>query len=231
METNATLFDFEQRSSESSYVDAIWRTHTHSEGTFMSVAEAHWGLVITNYQGKVTAHVRGPETKATPSPVPEDAEIFGIVFKLGTFMAHLPAMTLVDNPVVLPDASSDNTFWLNGSAWEMPEFENADTFINRLVRQGLIAHEPVVDAALQGQITDLSSRSVQRRFLRATGLTHGTVYQIERARHAMTLLSGGSSILDTVDLAGYADQSHLTRALKHFIGQTPSQIISIINRE
>ncbi len=146
-------------------------------------------------------------------------------------MAHLPAMTLVDNPVVLPDASSDNTFWLNGSAWEMPEFENADTFINRLVRQGLIAHEPVVDAALQGQITDLSSRSVQRRFLRATGLTHGTVYQIERARRAMTMLHQGISILDTVDLAGYADQSHLTRALKHFIGQTPSQIISIINRE
>jgi methylphosphotriester-DNA--protein-cysteine methyltransferase len=65
---------------------------------------------------------------------------------------------------------------------------------------------------------------VQRRFLRATGLTHGAVSQIERAHRAVALLRQGVSILDTVERAGYADQPHLTRSLKRLIGQTPAQL-------
>jgi hypothetical protein len=36
----------------------------------------------------------------------------------------------------------------------------------------------------------------------------------------------GNSILETVELTGYADQAHLTRSLKHLIGKTPAQIIN-----
>lgn len=56
-------------------------------------------------------------------------------------------------------------------------------------------------------------------------MTHGTFRQIERARYATDLLTGGASILDTVHEAGYFDQAHLTRSLKHRIGQTPAKII------
>ncbi len=42
----------------------------------------------------------------------------------------------------------------------------------------------------------------------------------------MTLLQQGVSIVDTVDQAGYADQPHLTRSLKRFIGQTPAQLLA-----
>ena len=68
-------------------------------------------------------------------------------------------------------------------------------------------------------------RSAQRHFPRATGLTHCTVRQIERARHATNLLRQGVSILDTVYEAGYFDQAHLTRSLKYRIGQTPAEIV------
>lgn len=66
--------------------------------------------------------------------------------------------------------------------------------------------------------------TIQRRFLRATGLTQGAVRQIERARYATSLLQQGVSIPDTVLKAGYFDQPHLTRALRHLVGQTPAQI-------
>jgi methylphosphotriester-DNA--protein-cysteine methyltransferase len=72
---------------------------------------------------------------------------------------------------------------------------------------------------------DLSIRSRQRKFLQATGLTHGAVSQIDRARYATILLKQGRSILDTVYQAGYSDQPHLTRSLKYYIGQTPAQLI------
>lgn len=147
-----------------------------------------------------------------------------MTFKLGAFMPKLPASELVDGGIHLPGASS-RSFWLHGSAWEFPTFDNADIFVDRLIRYGLLAYEPVVQATLQGQQTNLTARSVQRRFRRATGLTPGTVVQIERARHALALLQQGVSILDTVEQAGYYDQPHLTRSLRHFIGQTPAQII------
>jgi AraC-like DNA-binding protein len=62
--------------------------------------------------------------------------------------------------------------------------------------------------------------------LRATGLTQGAAYQIERPQRAVALLQQGVSILDTVELLGYSDQPHLTRSLKHLVGQTPAQLLS-----
>ena len=41
---------------------------------------------------------------------------------------------------------------------------------------------------------------------------------------AVDLLGRGVPALEVVRLAGYADQPHLTRSLKRFVGQTPSQI-------
>lgn len=223
-------FAFEERDSDSPLVELVWRTEIERGGTFTSTATSHLEMVITRQKGVITVGVRGPETKASPAPVPEAAEVFGIQFKLGTFMPYLPASELVDNGVSLPEAGGQ-LFWLQGAAWTLPDFENADTFVQRLVRQGALAHEPIVEAALRGQVSDLSARSVQRRVLRATGVTQGTLYQIERAKRALMLLQQGTSILDTVEQAGYYDQPHLTRSLKYLMGQTPAQISDIRNNE
>src|SRR5262249_8635635 len=169
--------------------------------------------------------VRGPETHAATLNCPAEGEWLGIRFKLGTFMPQLHASNLLDrNDVTLPQATS-HSFWLNGSAWEYPDFENAETFVTRLVRNGLIAVDLPVASALRGYQQELTLRSAQRHFLHATGMTHGTIRQIERARHATNLLKQGASILDTVHEAGYFDQAHLTRSLKYLIGQTPAQIV------
>lgn len=77
---------------------------------------------------------------------------------------------------------------------------------------------------MRGELNALSLRSVQRRFLRVTGITHAAFRTIERARYATCLLREGTSISDVVHLAGYFDQPHLTRSLKHLIGQTPAEI-------
>lgn len=224
-------FDFDERLSDSPLVEKVWRTQSEHSGSFVSTAENHWEMVVTTYQGKTTFTVRGPETKATPADYPADAEFFGIVFKHGAFMPHLPLTKLLDrNDSTLPEAGSQS-FWLHGSAWQFPDFDNADTFVARLVRAGLLVREPVVEAVLQNQPLDMSLRSVQRRFLQATGLTRGTFDQIERARQAVALLGQGLSIADAVYHAGYADQPHLTRSLKHFIGQTPAQILRAGNSE
>jgi hypothetical protein len=222
------IFTFEGRPTDSPLVERIWRT-TSGEQTpvsFISTAASNWEMVIMRQYGKTILTVRGPETKASDAPIPENAEFFGISFKLGVFMPHLPVNQLVDVGINLPEAG-DNSFWFNGSVWQFPNFENSDVFVDRLVRQGILVREPIVDAALQGKLPDVSLRSVQRRFLRATGLTHGTIIQIERARRALALLEQGMPIMDTVEIAGYSDQPHLTRMLKRFAGQTPAQILRL----
>jgi AraC-like DNA-binding protein len=221
-------FIFEGRPSDSPFVEMIWRTRSEGTGTFISQAETHSEIVVMKYQGKTRLTVRGPETKATPADVTwPEAEYLGIVFKLGVFMPHLPPEKVKDrNDLTLPEVTNQS-FWLLGMAWQFPTYDNADTFVDRLVREELLVREPIVEAALQGHVKDLSLRSVQRRFLRATGLTHNTVYQIERARQAAALLRQGIPILDTADQLGYADQPHLTRALKRFVGQTPAQLLRL----
>ena len=130
--------------------------------------------------------------------------------------------------IVLPDATS-KSFWMNGSALQFPDYENADTFVDQLVRCGHLVRDDLVDAVLQCQLKDVSLRSVQRRFLQSTGLTHNTVRRMERAKFAKELLLHGTSIFDTIDQAGYYDQAHLTRSLKHFIGLTPVQSFRLVN--
>jgi methylphosphotriester-DNA--protein-cysteine methyltransferase len=126
--------------------------------------------------------------------------------------------------VDLPTTSS-NSFWLDGAAWQFPNYGNADVFVERLVRAGLLQRDPVVEAAVQGQFKNLTQRAVQYRFLQATGITQSTARQIERARYATVLLQEGVSIPDVIQQAGYYDQPHMTRSLKRFIGQTPAQLL------
>jgi AraC-like DNA-binding protein len=222
-ERAARLFRFEESWPDSPFVHKVWRTRSEPAETFISVADSHWEMVVTRQRGKTSLTVLGPETRASTAPIPEDAEFFGIRFRLGAFIPTLPVGRLVDGSLTLPEATG-RSFWLNGSAWEFPGFDDADVFLRRLERQGLLIRDPVVEDALRGHVPDRSRRSVQRRVLRATGLTQGTIRQIERASRAVDLLEGGVPIVDAVALAGYADQAHLTRSLRRFAGQTPGQI-------
>jgi AraC-like DNA-binding protein len=218
------IFD-EERPSDSPFVERIWCCHSERGGSFISIAESRWEMVVTRRHGKITLTVRGPETKATLlGDCPAEGEWLGIRFKPGTVLPYLPASKLVDATVTLPQATG-TSFWLGGSAWQFPDYDNADTFVDWLVCEGLLVREPVVGAALQGQLKDLSLRSVQRRFLQVAGVTQSAARQIERARYATLLLQQAVSILDTTIEAGYFDQPHLTRSLKYFIGQTPAQLL------
>jgi hypothetical protein len=230
MKRAVELFAFERRSCRSPLIEGTWRTRSEPEGSFISVAVTHWEMVVTRQHGTTQLTVRGPETQATTAPIPQDAEFFGIQFSLGTFMPGLPPGALVDRSVTLPQATP-TSFWLDSSAWELPGPDNADAFVDRLVRAGLLVHDPVASAAVDGEVTGLSTRSVERRVARATGLTRGTIHQVRRAEQAVELLCRGVAAPDVARRAGYADQAHLTRSLKRFVGQTPSQVMARHHRQ
>jgi hypothetical protein len=141
-------------------------------------------------------------------------------------MPHLPTREFLESETSLPKASS-RSFWLKGSAWQFPDYDNADTFVQKLVQEEVLTYDPLVSSVLQGEPLEMSPRTVRHHFLRATGLPQGHIVQFERAQRAAELLRQGWSILDTVYESGYFDQPHLTRSLKQFIGYTPAQIIQM----
>lgn len=214
----------DERGADSPFIEKIWRTRSAPYEAFISVAVTHWEMVVTRRAGRAYLTVRGPETTATTADIPADADFFGIQFKRGAFMPSLPVGSLVDRGLDLPGAPG-RAFRLDNLTWDLPDFDNADTFGNRLARKGLLVRDELVVAALQDRPVDVSPRTIERRVLRATGLSRRAMKAIERAATAADLLDNGATILDAVERAGYADQSHLTRALHRFMGQTPAQIV------
>lgn len=215
----------EHRLSDSPLIERVWRSHSERAGMIRSVAASHVEMVVTRQRNNIFLTLRGPETRATTADYPDGCEWLGIRFKIGTFIPTFLPKNLLDRRDVTLPGKSKRAFWLNGSAWEYPSFENAEVFVSRLIGNGVIARDSIVEAVSHAHSQTVSLRSIQRHFLRATGITYSTWRQIERARHATNLLRDGVSILDTVCQAGYFDQSHLTRSLRQRIGQTPAEII------
>ena len=214
---------FEGRESDSPYIEAVWRDWAGSDYAPVCPASNRWHLLFLKQNGRIKVSVEGPLTRATPVTQAEGTEWFGVTFQPGTFLPSVSIRNLLNERAILPLAAK-NSFQLVGSSFQIPDYDNVEMFVARLVREDLLVSDKIVKAVLGGQSPELSLRTVRRRFLLATGLTYKALSQIERAKQAVDLLEQGISLLDTAYQAGYADQSHMTRSLKHFMGYTPAQI-------
>ncbi|MGN9912926.1 helix-turn-helix domain-containing protein [Phytohabitans sp. LJ34] len=213
----------EDRPSDSPYIHRVWRSHASGVARMTSVATSNWEIVFWRWEGGLHAAVRGPETTVTSVDVGDGAESWGITFAHGSSMPHLPPARLVDSALESPHATA-TTFLLRGDEWPVPDFDSAEQFVARLVREGVLVRDPLVDEVVAGGSPEVGTRSVQRRVAAATGLTQGSIRQIERARQAAILLTEGRTPLEVVDLLGYYDQPHLARSLQRFIGRTATEL-------
>lgn len=219
---------FEERTSNSPFIESVTHGWTLSAGTTTRPAEVHWHMVLRKLGSASRCLIVGPLRTAGQASWGEGAELIWIKFKLGTFMPRMPTRYRLDVEQELPDATS-RSFWLDDTAWEYPDYDNVEAFVERLARGGTISRDPIVHDTLQDDSSAAPARTVRHRFLTSTGLTQAHIRQFERARRAESLLEQGVSILDTVFEAGYFDQPHLTRSLKKFIGKTPAEITETPN--
>jgi AraC-like DNA-binding protein len=223
-QVKSEFIHFEDRPSDHPFVEKVWRCQSDRADTFLSVAANSFEIAITRLGGKSFLTLRGPETTASALDCPAGGAWVCVRFKVGTFMPRFLPGSLRDHKDVTFPAATGHSCWLNGSALEYPDFDNAEIFVKRLAKSGMLSRDPIVVDTLLRRPYELSLRSAQRHFLRSTGVTYTTFRQIERARTATNLLREGVSTLDVVSRLGYFDQAHLTRSLRRFIGQTPRQI-------
>jgi AraC-like DNA-binding protein len=218
------LLTFENRKSTSPFVDCVWRSRSRIGGSFLSMADGNIELVVTNLPGLSAVTLRGPVTRPSLVECPPDGEWLAIRLRLGSYLQPLSTTALIDHQSLQLPMLGTGRFWFAGLGWEVPTYDNAEDLVAKWARAGIIARSDAADSAVAGDVDWMSRRSVQRHFVRATGMTLGHFRQIERARHAAGLLMSGRSILDTTFEAGYFDQAHLTRSLKQLVGMTPSRL-------
>jgi transcriptional regulator GlxA family with amidase domain len=78
-------------------------------------------------------------------------------------------------------------------------------------------------------VSGLEPRTLQRRFLRATGLRPIEYCQRLRVAKAQTLLQQGAGIDEVASGVGYADQSAFRRLFLRIVGMTPANYRRHIN--
>ena len=219
------MIEFQHRESGSPYVERVWRSWSRHGGSFLSMAESNIELVVTRLPGLVAVTLRGPVSRGSLVECPSNGEWLAIRFRPGIYLPAIPTATLIDHQSLHLPVLPNGRFRLAGLSWEIPTYENADDFVGRLALGGVIARSLAIDAAFEGgRRYQLSARSLQRHFRHVTGMTISGYQQIRRARRAVALLMNGSSILDAAFDAGYFDQAHLTRSVKHLIGATPARL-------
>jgi len=214
-------FFAEGRLSDSPYIEAVWRGQATEETTLMCPADGRWNIQVSHLSGKTSLSIESPLVKSMPKTHQKGIEWVVIKLKLGVFFPLLSGKRLLNESLDL--SVSDRRFWLNGFHWQYFNFENAEQLIQRLMRHELLLQNPVVRDVVRGENPALAARSIRYHFAETIGIPPTTIQQIERAKHATTLLQQGIPILDVVEQTGYADQSHLTRSLTRFMGYTPTQ--------
>ena len=115
-------------------------------------------------------------------------------------------------------------YYVLSDVLEIPNFGNADVFAQRLLRADIVQSNDVVAAILNGHPKAMSERTLQRHFLKTSGLTYKAFTQIERAQKAMGLLQIGRPAADVAFALGFTDQAHMINSLRAIMGQTPRQI-------
>src|SRR5688572_6590491 len=132
----------------------------------------------------------GLTTKTVIHEAEAGDEILSIAFAPDTFMPLMPGERMLDEGVMLEKIGHDR-FWIGTDVVEIPDFGNADAFVDSLVRRDIVQRNGLVTSIVSGHPMAMTERTMQRHFLRTTGLTYKSFTQIERAQKAMALLQMG----------------------------------------
>lgn len=206
-------------------VASVTHTTFGAAGSMLMQPDGCWDFVMMkSAQGSLVLRT-GLTTSAVTHAFAEGDEILSIAFKPHSFMSLMPGETMRDEGVVLPGIGQDR-FWLGSDVMEIPSLDNVDGFIGKLLQRGIVEDNRLVASVVSGHPMAMSERTMQRHFLKTTGLTYKAFTQIERAQKAISLLQQGRPAADVAFALGYADQPHMIRSLKAIMGQTPRDIAS-----
>ena len=206
----------------SPFIAAVSFMRVQRAGSMLAPPDGTWDLVFIRDAHGTRAIRTGLTTRAVRLVHAGTEEILAISFKASAKIATVDPVASLDKGYVLQ--GDHRRFAIAGEIIEIPTFDNADSFVDRLNKRGLLKSNPCIQAILDGEPIAASARTLQRQFKLATGMTHKRFTMIERARLAAESLRKGEAAQNVVHSLGFYDQAHLINSLREIVGQTPSQL-------
>jgi len=230
------------------HVLCLWTQSIRNSGTNYAhrvLPDACVDLVF--FQGQAPA-VIGPWTEAFIADLAPGTRITGARFHPGkaATVLGLPACELTDQQANVRDVWSARLRAPFAGIGELSTFRATISALEAaLLRhmRNIAPADPAVVAAIQwigrhpharveriSELAGISARQMQRRFSAAVGYgpkTFLSILRFQRLLYLASTSSGERSLADLASLAGYSDQSHMTREVKRFAGKSPGQLLPL----
>jgi hypothetical protein len=179
-------------------------------------------IILVQSDASAEVIIRGPETAPRSEILLPGYTWIGIRLQPGVQLKNFPTQQLTDSFRILP-ADSNGQFQLEGTLLQFPSFSNAEQLINQMHDLGYIRGKALNSQEPPQQV--MSSKSYSRFVKRSTGLSPYKLHQLQRISEALHLLRQGTAAATVASELGFADQAHLTRAAKQFLGYTPKELL------
>jgi hypothetical protein len=219
---NKTELSWRERTSELESIASVW-TGSASEITPRTVlADPCISIILVKSDDSAEVVIRGPETKPRSEILLPGYTWTGIRLQPGVQLKNLPTQQFTDNFRVLP-ADSSGRFQFEGTLLQFPDFNSAEQLIEHMYYLGYISGKVLnsQESPKQGMSPKTYSRFVKRN----TGLSPYKLHQLQRIAKAFHLLRQGMPAATVASELGFADQAHLHRAAKQFLGHTPKELL------
>jgi len=215
---------YEQRASESALANCMWRARATRDGNFTDPASERWSLNFVRQQnGIMTVEIYGPSTSPRVLNWRKGETYWGIDFNAYVLMPGFNKEQITGVHLTLP--VTDGEFEIGVHRIKVADYEHLEQLVDGMQTAGVLTESSLVHRVLAGKTSGTSERNRQRQVRRVTGLSQKQILQVRRARYAEELLRDGYLPAEVAQLAGYADQPHMTRAIKQTMGKTPGQIV------
>lgn len=219
---DSTNLYWKERSSELGAIDSVW-TGIASEVTPRTVlADPCISIIFIKGSDSAEVILRGPETKPRGDILLPGYTWIGIRLKPGVQLKNFPTQQFADKLRRLP-ANRNGQFEFEGTLLKFPDFESVEKLIQQMYDLGYLSGTPLNSQVAPRQ--GMSAKSHSRYIKRSTGLSPYKLHQLQRMAEALRLLRQGMPAAKVASELGFADQAHLTRAAKQFLGHTPKELV------
>lgn len=211
-----------ERPSGSDLVASVWMCRPTEITPRTVLADPCTSIILVKSNERTKVVLRGPETKPRNEHYMPGTTWIGIRLYPGIKLKNFPAQQYLDcsRPI---KADGDGRFLFEGTPFNFPEFNNAEKLIEQMRDLGYVSGNAI---DVQGVSKDeMSTKSYSRYIKQNTGLSPYKLHQLHRMAKVFKLIQDGVSLTTIATEEGFADQAHLHRAVRQYLGHTPKELL------
>jgi hypothetical protein len=219
---NKTELIWKHRASELDLIASVWSCNASEITPRTVLADPCISIIFVKRNNSAKVVLRGPETKPRNEHYMPGDTWLGVRLRPGVRLKNFPTEQYIDCSRALP-AGSDGRFLFEGTLLEFPDFDNAEQLIEQMRDLGYINGKALDSHEFPKQ--GMSPKTYSRFIKRSTGLSPYKLQQLQRIAEVFRLLQQGMPPATIASELGFADQAHLHRAAKQFLGHTPKELL------